>query len=77
MPYGVDKSLGGDSEENTKWMDDCVTTLKKQGKEEGSAIAICKVTMRKHKENMKKKGDMTKSNDVASNTSITFHIDDL
>ncbi len=71
MPYGVDKNLGGDSKENVKWMDDCVTALKKEGKSEGSAIAICKVTMRKHKEKM------AKEHATITNANINFHIEDL
>lgn len=60
MPFGMDKSLGGDSPENVKWMEGCVKAVKgqkgKDGKpmKEGTAIAICKATFRKHKEKMKK-----------------------
>jgi hypothetical protein len=53
MPYGVDKSIGGDNPSNDKWMEDCVAKVKKQGKQKGNAIAICKVTLEKHKGNQK------------------------
>lgn len=54
MPYGVDKEMGGDTEENDKWMKDCVKKVMKTGKDKGSAVAICKSTMKKmHNNKMK------------------------
>jgi hypothetical protein len=47
MPYGVDKEQGGDSKENDTWMETCVKKVMKQGKDKGSAIAICKTTLSK------------------------------
>jgi ribosomal protein S7 len=49
MPYGVDKKIGGDSKENDKWMENCVTKVMKSGKDKGSAIAICKTSLQKMK----------------------------
>jgi len=55
MPYGVDKDIGGDSKDNDKWMEDCVTKVMgrkgKDGKpiDKSSAIAICKTTLSKSK----------------------------
>lgn len=49
MPYNVDKDLGGDSKENTGWMERCVTKVEKSGKSKSSAIAICKAQMKKSK----------------------------
>jgi uncharacterized protein YoaH (UPF0181 family) len=53
-PYGIDKSLGGDSKENDSWMEQCVQKVMKTGKDKGSAIAICKITLRKSKGNKSK-----------------------
>lgn len=53
MPYGVDKDIGGDSPTNDKWMEGCVSRVKKQGKDEGSAIAICKTTLKNKKKKNK------------------------
>jgi len=53
MPYGVDKELGGDNESNTKFMETCVQKVMKTGKDKGSAIAICKSSLRKRKGNTK------------------------
>jgi len=47
MPYGVDKDEGGDSKENTAWMERCVKRVMGSGKDKGSAVAICKNTLRK------------------------------
>jgi hypothetical protein len=55
MPYGMPKEMGGDSPENIKWMEACITKVKKSGKDEGNAIAICKSTF------MKMKGNKTKA----------------
>jgi len=49
MPYGVDKESGGDSKENDKWMENCVTKVMKGGKDKSSAIAICKSSLQKMK----------------------------
>lgn len=54
MPYGVDKSMGGDSPENDSWMEKCVSKVMKSGKDKGSAVAICKSTMKKMHGNMAK-----------------------
>ena len=54
MPYGLSPNVGGDSEENDKWMEDCVTSVMKRGKMKGNAIAICKVALEKTKGNKSK-----------------------
>lgn len=48
-PFGVDKKLGGDNKENDGWMEKCVSKVKAQGKDEGSAVAICKAQLQKMK----------------------------
>lgn len=51
-PYGVEKHIGGDSKENTKYIEDCVNGIsgenKKTGKPytKGEKIAICKASMK-------------------------------
>ncbi len=64
MPYGVDKDVGGDSPENDKWMEKCVSRVMSQGKDKGSAIAICKTTLKKMK------GDKAKADFVLSQEDI-------
>ena len=54
MPYGVDKSVGGDSPTNVSWMEKCVKKVMAQGKDKGSAIAICKTTLKQTKNNAEK-----------------------
>jgi hypothetical protein len=54
MPYGVEKDLGGDNKKNDKWMENCVQKVMKSGKDKGSAVAICKSTMQKMKNNKTK-----------------------
>lgn len=49
MPYGVDKSLGGDSKENVAWMERCVKSVQEGGKDKSSAVAICKAQLRRKK----------------------------
>lgn len=49
MPYNVDKSIGGDTPENDKWMEGCVSKVMKTGKDKGTSIAICKATLKKMK----------------------------
>lgn len=55
MPYGIDKKIGGDSEQNVSWMERCVGkisgTNKRTGKPytKGEKIAICKSQMKKNK----------------------------
>jgi hypothetical protein len=59
MPYGMDKSIGGDTKEADKWMEGCVSKVMakpdKNGKhkDKGSAIAICKATYEKSHGNTK------------------------
>jgi ribosomal protein S7 len=53
MPYGVDRKLGGDSNDNDKWMETCVTKVMRTGKDKSTAIAICKTTLKKKKESTK------------------------
>lgn len=53
MPYGVDKNIGGDSPENDKWMEQCVSKVMGTGKDKGTSIAICKATLKKKKGNQK------------------------
>ena len=50
MPYNTDKDLGGDSKENTAWMERCVNNIVKGGKDKSSAVAICKAQLRKKKQ---------------------------
>jgi hypothetical protein len=54
MPYGVDKEQGGDSKENDKWMERCVQRVMAGGKDKGSAVAICKTTLKKMHSDQKK-----------------------
>ena len=54
MPYGIDQDIGGDSEENTSWMENCVQKVMKTGKTKENAIAICKTTLKKTKGNKAK-----------------------
>jgi hypothetical protein len=54
MPYNVDKEQGGDNKENDKWMENCVAKVMKSGKDKGSAVAICKTTLKKSKDNKAK-----------------------
>jgi len=61
MPYGVDKDIGGDSDENVSWMEKCVQKVMKTGKDKGSAVAICKSTLKKTK------GDKAKAEFILSN----------
>jgi hypothetical protein len=50
MPYGIDKDLGGDTEKNDKWMEDCVNkVMNDDGKDKPAAIAICKTILKKSK----------------------------
>lgn len=53
MPYGLPKDVGGDSPANTKWMENCVSNVKGQGKPGSDAIAICKAQLIKKKRNTK------------------------
>lgn len=39
MPYGM---KGGDTPQSDAWMEKCVASVLKTGKDKGSAIAICK-----------------------------------
>lgn len=59
MPFGVDKDLGGDTKKNDAWMEKCVQKVMATGKDKGSAIAICKASMKKAHEKMK--GDESSS----------------
>lgn len=47
MPYGVSKSLGGDSPQNDAHMERMVTALQRQGHDKVSAIKIAKASMHK------------------------------
>lgn len=49
MPYGVSKSEGGDSAGNTAWMERCVASVQKSGRDKVSAIRICKAQLSKSK----------------------------
>lgn len=55
MPYNVDKKHGGDSPENTTWMENCVKKVMSRKSQDGKsmtksrAIAICKSTLQKSK----------------------------
>lgn len=56
MPYGVDKKLGGDNEENDSWMERCVSGISGKNKRtgqpytKGEKIAICKAQLKRKKE---------------------------
>jgi hypothetical protein len=53
-PYGVDKKIGGDNPSNDSFMENCITKVMKGGvKDKGKAVAICKVSLEKHKGNQK------------------------
>lgn len=55
MPYGVSKDIGGDSKQNDKFMERCVSAIsgtnKRTGKPytKGEKIAICKSQLSKNK----------------------------
>lgn len=44
MPYGISKSIGGDSPSNVKKMEECVKKMKKKNPDydEAKCIKICK-----------------------------------
>jgi hypothetical protein len=54
-PYGVDKKIGGDNEDNVSFMEKCVNSIvgtnKRTGKPytKGEKIAICKTQLKKSK----------------------------
>lgn len=56
-PYGIDKDLGGDSPQNTSWMESCVKKVMNKKDKAGNtidkskAIAICKNSFKKSKAN--------------------------
>jgi len=54
MPYGMSKKEGGDSKKNDKWMETCVGKVMGQGKDKGTAVAICKSTHKKMMGDQKK-----------------------
>ena len=66
MPYSLPSDIGGDSPENVKWMEKCVTSIQKTGKEKSSAIAICKAQLIKRKRNAKSDEDVVIDDDVTS-----------
>jgi hypothetical protein len=69
MPYNVDKDQGGDSKDNTKWMENCVdSVMSKSGKDKPSAVAICKAQLRKNKE---------KNSEIEINTLVDIDVDIL
>jgi hypothetical protein len=47
MPYGVAKAVGGDNATNDAKMEHCVANLKSQGKDEVTAIRICKAAIQR------------------------------
>jgi len=54
MPFGMPKNMGGDSPENVKFMERCVSKVMEQGRPKDSAIAICKSQfMKMHKRDSK------------------------
>ena len=55
MPYGVPKSKGGDTPDNTARMDRCVQHLQTQGHSKLSSIRICKKTLFGSKKPLKRK----------------------
>lgn len=58
MPYNLPSEVGGDSRENTQWMEECVAKVMKQGKTKEEAIAICKATL------IRSKGEKSKASFV-------------
>ena len=51
MPYGIDKSIGGDSPENIRRIKSCVTSVMRDnpGYSKARAISICKAQLKKSK----------------------------
>lgn len=51
MPYGIPKSLGGDSKENVRWMEKCIASVleKQPDMDKQRAIRICKAQFIKKK----------------------------
>ena len=47
MPYGLKKSVGGDSPALDAKMERCVANLQAQGHDKVSAIRICKVSIQR------------------------------
>lgn len=45
MPYQLPDTIGGDSKENTAWMDECIKKLSEKGYSKQDSIAICKSTL--------------------------------
>jgi len=55
MPYNIPQNLGGDSPENTRWIEECVNSITGINKRtrrpytKGEKIAICKTMLREKK----------------------------
>lgn len=55
MPYNIPDNLGGDSPQNTKWMETCINSITGINKRtrkpytESEKIAICKTALKKKK----------------------------
>lgn len=49
MPYSISKRSGGDSSGNDAWMERCVKRVQGQGHSKGSAVAICKANLERHR----------------------------
>ena len=60
MPYGMPKEMGGDNKMMDAKMEKCVMKVMAQGKAKSNAIAICKSSMMKGNERMKKMDKMMK-----------------
>jgi len=45
VPFGLPKSIGGDSSANNAKMESCVKKVKSSGKSKESAIKICKSSL--------------------------------
>ena len=56
MPYGVAKSIGGDTAANDAKMERCVSSLVAKGYGKVSAIKICKASMEGTTKRPKTKG---------------------
>jgi hypothetical protein len=47
MPYGIQKTQGGDTRKNDAWMERCILAVQAKGKDKVTAIRICKAQLQK------------------------------
>jgi len=57
MPYGIPSEYGGDTEENEKWMLNCIEKVMSSGKDKVTAIKICKAQFIEMKKKNKNNSD--------------------